>query len=156
MFFFFTAELTFPLVGLLDGAWVCVALETLQTLLLASGTGLWAPSVTAASSPGRFSAAVQGGNDKGQFRNEVSPTERSYFAVQLRTSPPMENEPSSRLWMMRLSTCRVMGEGSESVELSREPVSWSKIHSNQWHSTLSPIRPRFKIFYVVMETCSTA
>lgn len=52
------AQLTFSLVGLLDGAWVCVALETLQTLLLASKKGLWVETLDAASSLGRFSAAV--------------------------------------------------------------------------------------------------
>lgn len=37
--------------------------------------------------------------------------------------PPTEKEPSSFLWMMRLSTCSVMGEGSESDGLSRGPSS---------------------------------
>lgn len=68
------AELTFSLVGLLDGAWVCVALETLQTLLLASKKGLWVETAGAASSLGRFSAAVptKGSLEMREKRSELT------------------------------------------------------------------------------------
>lgn len=89
---FSTAELTFPLVGLLVGAWVCVALETLQTLPLASGTGLRAPSVTAASSLGRFSAAVQGGNSL-----DMRSPQRSALSLPLDSARHLQWRTSRRL-----------------------------------------------------------
>lgn len=66
-----TAELTFSLhrVGLLDEGWVCVALETLWTLLVVSRTELGVPPANAASFLGRFSAAVSAGSRKANFRN---------------------------------------------------------------------------------------
>ncbi len=48
------------------------------------------------------------------------------WQMKLRLSPPMEKEPSSLLCMTRLSTWRVIGEGSESEGLSRGPSSCSR------------------------------
>lgn len=78
-----TAELTFSLdrVGLVDEGWVCVALETLWRLLVASRTELRVLSVNAASFLKCLSAAVSAGNHKENFINAADGTKSISFVI---------------------------------------------------------------------------
>ena len=140
--------------GLGGGAWVCVAFGAQQTAVLTSGTGLRVLSANVPSFLGLASAAVStvrtSRDNRSEFEGVDVPSvdlkvfSRTHYitAVNQRwsgggniwplkkkcvhVSPPIEKEPSSLLCMMRLSTCRVMGEGSGSEGLSRGPSSWRK------------------------------
>lgn len=70
----------------MDEGWVCVALETVWMLLVVSGTGLRVLSVNAASSLGRFSAAVSAGNHKENFLNAADGAKSISFVIEVRVT----------------------------------------------------------------------
>lgn len=142
--FALVVHLTFSFVdggGLVGRAWVCVPFGTQQTRVTASGTGLRALSINTPSFLGLVSAAVStvsrkrdnnlklGGVDvlSVDFNRTCCVTAVNQrcsgggniwqMKMCARSSPPIEKEPSSLRIMMRLSTCRVIGEDSDRLSL---------------------------------------